>query len=536
MESWNLASLFYWWSKQELLLLALLVGMGALLGRVRLAGARLGAAGVLFLALGLGAWADLHGHALAVPEVLGALGLALFTFTIGITSGPSFFASLRRGLGPMLATVAVLAAGAGVAVGLGQALGLDSRLVVGAFAGALTSTPALAAAHEATGHSALPTLGYAVTYPFGVLGMLLAASLALRGRAADQDLPAALVHASVRVATALRPSISELEQRYAHAVRFSRVQHGGSRHPMHAATDADVLCRNDLVEVVGPSDLVERVAHELGHVSAHEMVADRSALDFRRVTLSNQRLAGHTLAELELAHRFGATVTRVRRGDVDMLATHQLVLQPGDRLRVVVPPDKIAAVSAYFGDSERGTADINPVALGLGLALGIGLGKLMLPLPGATLAIGSAAGTLLVGLMFGRLGRVGPLGTTMSNAAAQALGELGLLIFLAQAGTRAGGLLGDAFASDAWIRLLVLGAAVTATVAGGVYAVMRRGFGMGGTRLSGVLAGAQTQPAVLAFANDRTAHDCRVAQGYALVYPAAMIAKILLGQMLGGWR
>jgi putative transport protein len=536
MGSWNLASVFDWGSRQELLLLALLVGLGALLGRVRLAGAQLGAAGVLFLSLGLGAWADMHGHALAVPEVLGALGLTLFTFTIGITSGPGFFASLRRGLGSMLAVVAVLIAGAGVAVGLGQLLGLDGRLVAGAFAGALTNTPALAAAREAAGQSALPTLGYAVTYPFGVLGMLLAASLALQRRATDHDLPAPLVHASVRVETPLCPSIRELEQRHAHGVRFSRVQPGGSREPMHAATDADVLCRNDLVEVVGPANLVERVALELGHVSSHELVADRSTLDFRRVTLSNQLLAGHTLAELDLARRFGATVTRVRRGDVDMLATHQVVLQPGDRLRLVAPPDKIAAVSAYFGDSERGTADINPVALGLGLALGIGLGKLALPLPGATLAIGSAAGTLLVGLVFGRLGRVGPLVTTMSNAAAQALGELGLLIFLAQAGTRAGGLLGEAFASGAWLKLLLLGAVVTATVAAGVYAVMRRGFGMGGTRLSGVLAGTQTQPAVLAFANVRTAHDGRVAQGYALVYPAAMIAKILLGQVLGGWR
>jgi len=120
-----------------------------------------------------------------------------------------------------------------------------------------------------------------------------------------------------------------------------------------------------------------------------------------------------------------------------------------------------------------------------------------------------------------------------TNAAAQALCELGLLIFLAQAGTKAGGLLVEAFESGAWIKLLLLGIVITTTVAACAYWVMRRGFGMGGTRLSGVLAGTQTQPAVLAFANDRTGYDSRVAQGYALVYPAAMIAKILLGQVLG---
>ena len=527
MEDIDVGLAWDWLSRQDILLLALLVGLGAWIGRLRLAGVAVGAAGVLFLAIGASAWATALGHPLVVSEVLGTLGLTLFTFSIGVMSGPSFFASLRRGVGPILAMMAVLGAGAGVAVVGGRWLGLDSRLVAGAFAGALTNTPALAAAREAAGHSALPTLGYAVTYLFGVVGMLMASSLALRHRATDQDVPAPLVHCSLRVETLAKPSIRDLEQRYEHRIRFSRLQPGGSRRPVRTATDADVLCRNDLVVVVGPADQVERVAHELGHVSSHELAADRSALDFRRVTLSNQQLAGHTLAELELPRRFGATVTRVRRGDLDMLATDQVVLQPGDRVRLIAPPDKIAAVSAYFGDSERGTSDINPVALG------IGLGKLEFPLPGASFAIGSAAGTLVLGLVFGRLGRVGPIVTTLSNAAAQALCELGLLIFLAQAGTKAGGLLVEAFESGAWIKLLLLGIAITTTVAAGVYWVMRRGFGMGGTRLSGVLAGTQTQPAVLAFANDRTGYDSRVAQGYALVYPAAMIAKILLGQVLG---
>lgn len=521
-------------ARQEILLLFLLVGVGTLIGHLQIAGVSMGAAAVLFLAIGLGAWADAHGIALVVPETLGVFGLILFTFSVGLISGPNFFAALRRGLGPIAAMVGCLALAALLAVGLGRVLGLEPALVAGAFAGALTNTPALAAAREAAGNSPLPTVGYAVTYIFGVLGMLVATALALRHAAQDRDTPAALVNCTVRVETDAGPSIREIEQRHGGKLRFSRVRHGGMQFPVVPATEEDVLQRHDLVTVVGPADEVDRVVRELGHASSHALQSERADIDYRRVTLSSGKLAGRTLGELGLLERFGATVSRVRRGDVDMLANESLQLQLGDRLRVVAPKDRLAQVSKYLGDSARGMADINPIALGLGMAAGILLGKLVISLPGGHFAIGSAAGTLVVGLLLGRLGRIGPLPTTMPVTAAQALSELGLLMFLAQAGTKAGAQIGDAFVSGAWIRIALLGAAVTLLVGLGLYLVMRRVFAMGGTRLSGVLAGTQTQPAVLAYANGRTGHDSRVAEGYALVYPAAMISKIVLAQILGG--
>jgi putative transport protein len=519
---------------QEILLLCLLVGVGSILGHFRLAGVSVGAAAVLFLAIALSAWGDAQGHKLIVPEHLGTLGLILFTFSVGIMSGANFLATLRQGLLPILGMVTVLLVAAVVAVGAGRLLGLSQPIIAGSFAGALTNTPALAAAREAA-HSALPTIGYAVTYVFGVVGMLIVTSLALRHRKEDTDAPAPLVNCTVRVETPERPRMRDIEQRHGDRIKFSRVRHGGMRFPVAAVNDDDVLLFNDLVTVVGPADQVEQVVQELGHASSHALEADRTSLDFRRITLSNGKFAGRSVAELGLLERFGATVSRVRRGDVDMLGTDHLILQLGDRLRVVAPRDKIAAVSAHLGDSARGLSDINPMALGVGLAAGILLGKIEFPVPGGTaFTLGSAAGTLLVGLLLGHLGRVGNFVTTMPLTAAQALSELGLLVFLAQAGTKAGSLIGAAFASGEWLRILVLGAVITLTVGFGVYLVMRRVFAMGGTKLSGVLGGTQTQPAVLAFANGRTRFDARVAMGYALVYPAAMITKILLGQILGG--
>lgn len=521
-------------AQQEVLLLVLLVGFGAAIGHLRLGGVTLGAAAVLFLAIGLSALAQEQGVKLAVPEMLGSFGLMLFTFSVGVISGPGFFASLRRGVGPILSMVAVLIGGALVAVVAGRLLGLEPAIVAGTFAGALTNTPALAAAREAAHHSPLPTVGYAVAYLFGVIGMLLACHLALRHRSQDTDMPAPLVNCTVRVETTACPTIGEIERRHDERIKFSRVRHHDEKRLIQAATEDDILQRDDLVTVVGPADQVEQVTHELGHHSSHALEADRSALDFRRITLSNNKLAGHSIAELELVKRFGATVSRVRRGDVDMLGTDHLVLQLGDRLRVVAPRDRLPQVSGYLGDSVRGLSDINPIALGLGLGLGILLGKVVFPLPGMAFSLGSAAGTLIVGLILGHLGRIGPVVTTIPSAAAQALSELGLLMFLAQAGTKAGGQIGVAFTSGAWLKILLLGVLITSVVALGIYLVMRKVYAMGGTRLSGVLGGTQTQPAVLAFANGRTGHDARVAQGYALVYPAAMITKILLGQILGG--
>ncbi|QDC25356.1 transporter [Georgenia yuyongxinii] len=515
---------------QPLLLLFLVIGVGAVIGRLSFRGVSLGAVAVLFTAIAVTALGVHHGVTLAIPETLGFFGLVLFAFVTGITSGPNFFHALRTAYPVMLAVAVVLVLGAGTAVGLGRALGLEGQVVAGAFAGALTNTPALAAA----GGTPEATVGYAVAYVFGVVGMLAAVALALRHRGTDRDTPSPVVDVSLRVERTDGPTVAGLRERHGGQLHFSRIRRDESG-PAEPVAPGDVLRVGDVVTVVGPASVVSELTTELGHVSSHDLTADRRFLDFRRMTVSAPRLAGRTVAELGLEARFHATAARVRRGDVDMVATPDLVLQLGDRVRVVAPRARMSEVTAYFGDSARGLADINPAALGLGLLLGLLIGETPIPLPGgSTFAIGAAAGTLIVGLVMGRVGRIGPVVTALPYTASMVLSELGLLVFLAYAGTKAGSLILTAFASGEWVRILLLGAGITLVVAAATYVVMRRVFSMGGTRLSGVLGGAQTQPAILAFANGRTGHDPRVALGYALVYPTAMVVKILLAQVLGG--
>jgi putative transport protein len=362
--------------------------------------------------------------------------------------------------------------------------------------------------------------------------MLFFAQLALRQAPKDTDAPEPLVSKTIRVETDSMPSIAGLESRYEGKIKFARLRHG-EHNPILAASEDDVLRRDDLVTVVGPSAFVKDIARELGHVSSHNLQNDRRYLDFRRITISNPALAGRTIGDLDLEEQYSARIIRVRRGDVDMLATDSLALQTGDRVRVVANRERMDAMSKYFGDSARGLADINPVAFAIGLALGVLLGMVTIPIGSVPFKLGSAAGTLIIGLIFGRLGRIGPVVTTMPTSSSQAISELGLLMFLAQAGIAAGTQIGEAFSSGEWVKILILGVIVTTFMGAGMYIVMRRIFKTGGTRLSGMMGGVQTQPAVLAFANAKTNADARVALGYALVYPAAMVVKILLGQILG---
>jgi putative transport protein len=252
------------------------------------------------------------------------------------------------------------------------------------------------------------------------------------------------------------------------------------------------------------------------------------------VTISNRELAGRTLGEIDLDGHFGAHVSRVRRGDVDLVASPGFTVQMGDRVRVIAPNSRMAEVTTHLGDSERGLSDINPTGFALGLGLGLLLGLVHIPLPGGGFALGVAAGTLVTGLVFGRLGRVGPLVTSMSSGAAQTLSHFGMITFLAYAGTRAGQQITAAVRSDVGWKAALVGLAITSGVGLLLVVLGRRVNRLGGTQHAGVIAGGATQPATLAFANERTGFDTRVGLGYALVYPAAMIAKILLAQVLAG--
>lgn len=518
--------------ESPLLTLFTVAAAGYLLGRVRVAGVSLGVAAVLFCGLAAGAL----DRRLALPELVPLFGLVLFVYMLGLASGATFFASLRRrGLRDAAVALAAVVAGAAVAAVAGALLELPVAHTAGLFAGALTNTPALASVVEQVGGSsrALPIVGYSLAYPVGVLGALVAVLLARRlGRAAPpEDRRAPLESATVRITqpVACAGTCRDVLARLELPVAVGRLRRGGELRVLDAHDESFAL--GDVVVLVGDSAALAGAASLLGERVAEPLELDRHVLDFRRVAVSSPECAGRALGELALADRFGAVVTRVRRGDVELVATDELVLELGDRVRVVAPRQRLAEISRFFGDSYRALGEIDVVSVGLGVCLGLVVGKLAVPLPGdAHFSLGNAGGPLVVGLVLGRLGRTGPVVWNLPYDANQTLRQLGLVLFLAGVGTRSGHAFASTLASGHALPLVAAGLAIT--LASALAAVLvGRALGTPAERLSGVVAAAHTQPAALAFAVEKAGGEGPNA-GYASAFPAATIAKILAAQLL----
>ena len=522
-----------YFAANPIVMLTFLLGVGMALGHIKIKGVSLGAAAVLFLAIAISAWGRASGVELKIPREIAVLGLALFAFCIGTNAGTSFFATLKTAWKAILLLIGCYIVVCLLGVGIGMMLGMNAAQIGGTIAGALTNTPMLDAVGETSDDLAGATVGYSITYLYGVLGMILFASLALRAGKNDKDAPTPLVTKTIRVETAAQPRLGEIFERFDEKLAITRLRRGETG-PIMRPNMSDTLNKDDLVTIVGEAASVDQIIKELGHPSSHPLQIDRHYLDYRRITLSDVAKAGKTISELNMGDRFQATISRVRRGDVDMVAYPDLVLQLGDRLRVVAPKANINMITKYLGDSTRGLTSLNPVGLGVGITLGFLIGQIPIPNPGGGyFSVGYAAGAIIMGLIMGRVGRIGPFVTGLPYTTGQVLGEIGLLLFLAQAGVNAGGAIQTAFTGGDWWRILLVGFIVTNLFGILLYIFMRWIGKMGGTKLAGFMGGAQTQPAVMGFANDQTNVDPRISLGYAMAYPVAMITKILCGTFIG---
>jgi putative transport protein len=534
-----------------LLLLFVVSALGFLAGRVEIGGFHLGVAAVLFAGLGVG---SLHPD-LKLPEFVPLFGLVLFVYTVGLSSGPGFFASLgRRGLRDALFVAGVLLAGAGLAVALSRAAGLGSAFTAGLFAGASTSTPALASvleqlktapaeAREALASSAV--VAYSVTYPGGVLGALGAIHAMQRvwridldreplSRRSEAAARQNITNLTVRVTReeALREPAAVLRRRHGFRVLFSRLRRGTQ---LSLATDDTIFATGDLVSVIGADADVAAAAAFLGEAAAESLELDRRLLDYRRMFVSRAEVTERPLVSLELSQRFGAMISRVRRGDVEILADDDTELTLGDRVRVVAPRDRMEAVAAFLGDSYKALGEIDVITFSLGIALGLLAGSVPIPVPGGVpLKLGFAGGPLLVGLVLGRLGRTGRLVWTLPYSANLTLRQLGVVLFLAGVGTRSGYAFGHTVREGGALWLFAIGAVVTLTVALGALFVGHRLLRIPMGILMGMLAGIQTQPAVLAFSVERTKNELPNT-GYATAYPIATLTKIVVAQLIVGF-
>lgn len=535
--------------ENPLLLLFLVAAVGYPLGRLRIRGSSLGVSSVLFTGLAFG---SLHPD-LKLPEIVYVLGLALFVYTVGLSSGPAFTASLLRdGVRNNLLVAGVLAGAAALALLIRAVFGLKGTMAAGMYAGSFTNTPALAGAIETIKNMAPreelnallsePVVGYSITYPVGVIGVVVAISLAQRLWKTDYRIEAkslrmfGALHETLHVRTvrvtrpqALAETIGELAERHGWHVMFGRIKRQGH---FRMAAPSERFEEGDQVAVVGATDDLTAVAGFLGDESAEEIQYERSEFDTRRIFVSNHEVAGRKIRDLHLSERHGAMITRIRRGDDDFLSDGKMTLELGDRVRVLAPREKMGGVSEFLGDSYRAVSEVDILTFSFGLALGLLLGMVPIPLPGGlTFKLGFAGGPLLVALLLGTLGRTGKLVWTLPYSANMTLRQIGLVFFLAGVGTRAGYGFLSTFADGGGMTVFCAGAALTFSAAALALWIGHRLMRIPMSLLTGMVAGLFTQPAVLAYSLEQTENDLPNI-GYASVYPVAMIAKILLVQAL----
>ena len=530
-----------------LLLLFLVAAIGYPIGRVKMGGASLGVAAVLFVGLAFGALDP----DLKLPEVIYQLGLVLFVYTIGLSSGSIFFASIgRKGLRYNLLVVVGLLLAALLAALAHSLFHLPATYTAGLFAGSLTNTPALASVVEhlkAVASPALqeqmlsePVIAYSITYPVGVLGMILAMyalqklwhiDYAAEARAMPEytagNLP--LHSRTICVTRSSGLTVRELVLRNRWNVVFGRYRSDGR---MSVATGQTVFKPGDLVTLIGAEDALEDVTRALGEQCGEHLEFDLSQYDKRRIFVSSTNVIGRRLRDLDLIDHYSAVVTRLRRGDTEMLPHGETVLAPGDQVRLVAPHDKMDLLAHLFGDSYRVISEIDILTFSLGLALGLLLGLVPIPLPGGvTLQLGLAGGPLILALVLGALGRTGPFVWMLPYGANQTLRQIGLVFFLAGIGTRAGYAFFSTLLQGQGGLIFLVGAVVTSLTALFTlwvgYKLLKIPMGL----LIGILAGLQTQPALLGFALEQSDNELPNI-GYATVYPVTMILKILLAQLL----
>lgn len=533
-------------NQNALLALFIVTSVGIGIGRLRFAGIQLGVSAVLFAGLLVGALAT----ELEVPPFLSQLGLIVFLYAVGLSNGASFFRSLQNNRNRQLEFILLsLTLPLLMIVGAALLLGLTDEQAAGIYSGGETNTAALAAvidlitasfpAERLSDSVAAVVVGYSLAYPAGVLCRLIPISIMERiwqidyraeAHALREIYPVGheIVNHAIEVSNegVLQRPLRELQREYGWDVVFGRHYHGETA---VLSTGETLFERGDVIIVVGEAEKAEQAVRDLGRLAGNQLLDDQSVFLKRRVFVSNPDVVGQPLAALNLKETYGALITRVRRGDVDVVATPDTILELGDRVRIMAPRQEIDRLVDLFGDSYVQVSQVNLLPFGLGISLGLLLGMVTFSLPsGFAFRLGFAGGPLVVALVLGALRRTGPIVWTLPYSANQTLQQVGLILLLAGIGLSSGGTLAQSFAGSEAVVLLGTAALVVlfdmfvSLIIG--YKLFRIPFSL----LVGMLA---SQPAVLGYINEKS-QTALPQIGFSTALPLNIILKVAFAQIL----
>lgn len=538
----------------SILLIAVTIALGICLGKIKIFGVSLGVTFVLFVGIILGHF-GMHLN----PELLHffkEFGLILFVYSVGLQVGPGFFSSLRKGgLTLNLLATAVVFLGVTITIIIHFVTGIPLSTMVGILAGATTNTPSLGAAeqtfHDLTGVSdPTITLGYAVAYPLGVVGIILS-MLIIRGifkvkiekerekldnLEHEDENHAVAFSLVVKNPAVFAKTLSEICLLLkGHEYVISRVMDAQTGHIALAESDT-VLKENDRIFVITTPQNTPIITNLIGteiEMNRKQWIPSDSHLVSRRFIVTKSELNGKSLGSLQLRKLHGMNVTRVNRAGVEMVASSSLPLQVGDRLTVVGSELVMPKVEELIGNSIKRLNEPNLMSIFIGVALGIILGSLPIAIPGIPqpVKLGLAGGPLVVAILLSRFGYRYKLVTYTTPSANLMLREIGITIFLACVGLGAGNGFVDTIVNQGGHIWIACGFVITMLPLLIVGFIARKAFNINYITLMGLMAGSTTDPPALAYANATSNYDAS-AVGYATVYPLTMFLRVFTAQLL----
>lgn len=534
---------------QAVVVLSIICSAGMALGKIHLRGVSLGVAFVFFVGIMVGHLGITINHdVLLFAE---SFGLTMFVYTLGLYVGPNFFGSLRHeGISLNLWSLAVIAVGTILALLLGGLFHVPLANMVGILCGATTNTPALGAAQQALQQLGLPgggaALSCAVTYPLGVVGVILAMMLIRKLLVKPADLKPHGDYEEdntyVGQFVVTNPAISgktigDISRMTKRKFIISRLWRG--KQVIVPRSDT-VLLEGDSVFTVCHKDEVDAMVILFGQQVGKDWNKDHvdwNAIDAnvssRVIVMTRPELNGKRLGHLQLRKSYGVNVSRVIRGDIKLLATQDLRLQYGDRITVVGDPTSIDHVQEFLGNAVRTLNEPNLGAIFLGIILGLAVGTLPIDVPGMTapVRLGIAGGPIVMGILIGALGPRVHFISYMTRSAGLMLRKLGLSLYLACLGLEAGK---DFFETVVrpegllWVGLGFLLTIVPVLIVGVIVLKTRR-YDYG--TICGILCGSMANPMALAYANDTIEGDTP-SVSYATVYPIGMFIRVIIAQVL----
>lgn len=538
----------------SILLLSFVIALGIQLGKIKIFGVSLGITFVLFVGIIMGHFGiTINPH---VIHFFQEFGLILFVYSVGMQVGPGFFSSFRQG-GITLNMLAcgVIFLGVLTTIVIHYMTNIPMPTMVGILSGAVTNTPGLGAAQQAfsdmhgVSDNSIP-MGYAVAYPLGVIGIILS-TIIIRyvfhvsfqkenemlekedNSHANGAIPISLV---VKNPAIFNKKVREISSLLEHRdFVISRIWRDNDKKIEMVSADT-VLQENDKVFVITTEQDAETLKIFIGEaidMERKQWIRMESQFINRRILITKPELNGKHLGDLKLRKLYGINITRINRAGVDLVAKPNLTLQVGDRVNVVGTEASIANVEKVLGNSLKRLNEPNLIAIFVGIALGIFLGSIPMTFPGIPqpIKLGLAGGPLIVAILISRFGYHYKLITYTTQSANFMLREVGIAMFLACVGLRAGDGFVDTIINDGGFAWIGYGVIITMLPLLTIGFIARYFFKINYFTLMGLIAGSTTDPPALAYSNQTAGNDAP-SVGYATVYPLTMFLRVLTAQLL----